>query len=56
MGNSMKQTSNSAAFTSAQKQTIQRMTKGKTFFISRIRAVGPDGIERVLPAIDVTVN
>lgn len=56
MGNSMKQTSNSAAFTSAQKQTMQRMTKGKTFFISRIRAVGPDGIERVLPAIDVTVN
>ena len=56
MGNSMEQVSNSAEFTPAQKQTIQRMTKGKKFFISRIKAVGPDGITRTLPAIDVTVN
>lgn len=56
MGNALTKASSAAAFTSEQKQIMQRMTKGKKFFISRIRAVGPDGIERVLPAIDVTVN
>jgi hypothetical protein len=56
MGNSIVKTSNAAAFTSEQKDIMRKMSKGKKFFISRIRAVGQDGIERVLPAIDVTVN
>ena len=56
MGNSIVKSSEGAAFTSEQKDIMRKMSKGKKFFISRIRAIGQDGIERVLPAIDVTVN
>jgi gliding motility-associated protein GldM len=56
MGNALIKSSNSAQFTSEQKAMMNKLGKGKKFFISRIRAVGEDGIENVLPAIDVSIN
>lgn len=56
MGNSLIHSSNSATFTEEQKVVIYKLSKGKKFFIARIKAIGPDGIERVLPAIDGTIN
>lgn len=56
MGNALIKPSDGAKFSSEQKAMINKLGKGKKFFISRIRAVGPDGIENVLPAIDVSIN
>ena len=55
-GNAMPEVSNGAAFSPRQKQQFQRMTRGKRFFISRIRAKGPDGITRDLSPMEVIVN
>jgi hypothetical protein len=56
MGNGRIETSNSTAFTEKQLDLMRKMSRGKTFYISRIRAKGPDGIERILPPIEVKVN
>ena len=36
--------------------SFRRLSRGKRFYISRVRAVGPDGIERDLSPIEVIVN
>ncbi|MBP5259589.1 MAG: gliding motility protein GldM [Paludibacteraceae bacterium] len=56
MGNTLVKTSKSTNFTDDQRNIMRGMAKGKRFFISQIRAKGPDGIERVLPPIEVIVN
>jgi len=56
MGNWKYEDSNSTSFTDKQKDLMRKMGKGKTFYISRIRAKGPDGVERVLPPIEVVIN
>jgi hypothetical protein len=56
MGNSIVKSSEGAAFTSEQKDIMRKMSKGKKFFISRVRAKGPDGVEKILPPIEVIVN
>ncbi len=57
MGNAVPEISQSSAFTDRQKNMIRQLGRGKRFFITRIRAVGPDGIERTLNgAMDVIVN
>ncbi len=57
MGNAIPEVSNSASFTPRQKNMFRSLARGKRFFITRIRAVGPDGVERTLDgAMDVTVN
>ncbi len=56
MGNTMVETSNNNTFTDRQLNAIRQMPRGRKFFISRVRAVGPDGVERVLPPIEVIVN
>ena len=57
MGNAIPEVSNSAEFTPRQKQMFRSLSRGKRFFITRIRAIGPDGVERTLDgAMDVTVN
>lgn len=56
MGNWKYEDSNSSAFTEKQKDLMRKMGKGKTFYISRIRAKGPDGVERVLPPLEVIIN
>jgi hypothetical protein len=35
---------------------IFKLSRGKRFFITSIKVIGQDGIERVLPAIDVIIN
>lgn len=56
MGNGRIETSNNTAFTEKQLDLMRKMSRGKTFYISRIRAKGPDGIERILPPIEVKVK
>lgn len=50
-------TSDGANFSSQMQERIRGLIPGKArFFISRIRAVGPDGIERILNPIEVRVK
>ena len=57
MGNVRPEKSNGANFTEAQRELIRTLNKGKRFYISSVRAIGPDGIERTLPgALEVIIN
>ena len=49
MGNAVPMVSDGAHFSSRQKETFRKLSRNKRFYISRITAVGPDGIERKLP-------
>lgn len=50
MGNAVPEVSSGAAFSARQKDLFRKLTRGKRFFITGVRAVGPDGIERQLSA------
>lgn len=56
MGNAIPEVSDGASFSQRQKQSFQRLSRGKRFYISRIKAVGPDGIARDLSPMEVIVN
>ncbi|NDW13043.1 gliding motility protein GldM [Bacteroides sp. 214] len=57
MGNAVPEVSNGTNFSARQKDMFRRLSRGKRFYISRVRAIGPDGIERVLPTtLEVIVN
>lgn len=57
MGNAVPAVSNSADFTEQQRSMFRSLGRGKRFYISRIRAVGPDGVERTLDgSMEVIVN
>ena len=56
MGNAIPEISEGSAFSQRQKDYIRRLSKGKRFYISRVVAKGPDGIERTIPTIEVIVN
>lgn len=56
MGNDIPEDSQTAQYSERQKTAIQRLQRGKKFFITRVKAVGPDGIERTLAPIEVIVN
>lgn len=57
MGNAVPEISSGDKFSSRQKDTFRRLSRGKRFYISRVRAIGPDGIERLLPtSLEVIVN
>ncbi len=57
MGNAVPEISNSASFSPRQKSVMRTLSRGKRFYITRIRAIGPDGIERTLTgAMEVIVN
>ena len=56
MGNAIPEVSDGANFSQRQKDSFRRLSRGKRFYISRVRAVGPDGIERDLSPIEVIVN
>ena len=55
-GNAMPEVSDGANFSARQKQQFQRLSRGKRFYISRIRAVGPDGITRDISPMEVIIN
>jgi gliding motility-associated protein GldM len=56
MGNAIPEVSDGANFSQRQKQSFQRLQRGKRFYISRIKAVGPDGITRDLSPMEVIVG
>lgn len=56
MGDAIPEVSDGAAFSARQRQSFQRLSRGKRFYISRIKAVGPDGITRDLSPMEVIVN
>lgn len=56
MGNAIPEVSQGAAFSQRQRDQFKRLSRGKRFYISRIRAKGPDGIERTLSPMEVIVN
>ena len=56
MGNAIPEVSDGANFSARQKQSFQRLQRGKRFYISRIKAVGPDGITRDLSPMEVIVG
>ncbi len=56
MGNAIPEVSDGAGFSQRQRQSFQRLQRGKRFYISRIKAIGPDGITRDLSPMEVIVN
>ena len=56
MGNAIPEVSDGDKFSNRQKSSFRRLTRGKRFYISRVRAIGPDGIERTLAPMEVIVN
>ena len=48
MGNAVPMASSGANFSERQRDTFRKLSRGKRFYISRITAVGPDGITRKL--------
>lgn len=49
MGNAVPQKSDGAEFSAKQKSLFRSLSRGKRFYISRVVAIGPDGIQRTLP-------
>ncbi len=57
MGNAVPEISLGSQFSPRQKSIFRSLSRGKRFYISQVRAIGPDGIERKLPtALEVIVN
>lgn len=50
MGNAVPMVSEGASFSGRQMDAFRKLSRNKRFYISRITAVGPDGIARKLPA------
>ena len=48
MGNAVPMASNGAQFSDRQKDTFRKLTRNRRFYISRVVAIGPDGIQRTL--------
>ena len=48
MGNAVPMVSQGDSFSARQKETFRKLSRNKRFYISRITAVGPDGIQRKL--------
>ena len=55
--NFVRDLSNGANFSDAQKSKIRGLTRGKSFFITEVKVKGPDGIERDIPsAMEIRIN
>ena len=48
MGNAVPITSDGSRFSAQQKETVKKLSRGRRLYISRLTAIGPDGIERKL--------
>ena len=56
-GNAVTELSDGDRFSTRQKSNFNQLQRGKRFYITRVRAVGPDGIERQLTtSLEVVVN
>jgi gliding motility-associated protein GldM len=49
MGNAVPMVGEGDKFSVRQKDTFRKLARNRRFYISRVRAIGPDGIERTLP-------
>ena len=56
MGNTNVEVSQGADFSARQKSQIRALGRGKRFFISRIKAMGPDNIEQTLSPMEIIIN
>lgn len=56
MGNAIPEISDGDRFSNRQKEQIRRLQRGKYFYISGVKAIGPDGIEREIAVIEVRIN
>ncbi len=50
MGNAVPMVGDGAHFSARQKETFRKLNRNRRFYISRVKAIGPDGIERTLPS------
>ena len=50
MGNAVPMVSDGAHFSARQKDTFRKLQRNRRFYISRVNAIGPDGIQRKLNA------
>jgi len=55
MGNAIPEISDGNRFSERQKEQIRRLARGSYFYISGVRAVGPDGTEREIAVMEVRV-
>ncbi len=56
MGNAIPEVSDGAKFSARQKNSFRRLSRGKRFIVSRVKAIGPDGIERIISPMEVIIN
>lgn len=56
MGNAIPEVSDGSRFSARQKEQFKRLKNGKSFFISNVRAKGPDGITRDISPMEVALN
>lgn len=56
MGNAIPENSAGSRFSARQIEQFRRLKVGKSFFITNIKAKGPDGITRDIPPMEVTLN
>lgn len=56
MGNAIPEISAGSNFSERQKNAIKRLQHGKRFYISKVKATGPDGITRDIAPMEVIVN
>jgi len=56
MGNTIPVVSPSGSFTQDQKNRINALPRGRRFYISEIRAVGPGGQQQSLPPLEIILN
>jgi hypothetical protein len=48
MGNAVPIVSDDSHFSARQKETFRKLARNRRFYISRVTAIGPDGIQRTL--------
>jgi len=56
MGNAIPELSDGARFSSRQREQFRRLKPGRRFFISEVKAKGPDGITRDISPMEVALN
>ncbi|MFA6779106.1 MAG: gliding motility protein GldM [Paludibacteraceae bacterium] len=56
MGNTLVEMAQGSDLTPRQKSIFSKMTKGKNVYISNVQAIGPDGIRRTLPPVEVKIK
>lgn len=56
MGNAIPEVSDGSRFSSRQKEQIRRLQRGSYFYISGVKAAGPDGSEREIAVIEVRIG